>query len=82
MHEIAGLSISKVRITISAALNLDFAEWGDAFPANRMLGAATLDRLRHGAYRIVLEAESYRAPKPLPESPKAPARSSSAPKER
>ena len=30
--------------------NLDFPEWGDAFP-NRLLGAATLDRLRHGAYR-------------------------------
>ncbi len=46
--------------------NLDFAEWGDAFP-NRLLGAATLDRLRHGAYRVILDGESYRAPKPLPE---------------
>ena len=45
--------------------NLDFAEWGDAFP-NRLLGAATLDRLRHGAYRVILDGESYRAPKPLP----------------
>ena len=46
--------------------NLDFAEWGDAFP-NRLLGAATLDRLRHGAYRLTLEGESYRAPRPVPE---------------
>lgn len=46
--------------------NLDFAEWGDAFP-NRLLGAATLDRLRHGAYRLTLEGESYRAPRPAPE---------------
>jgi DNA replication protein DnaC len=45
--------------------NLDFDEWPDAFPANRMLGAATLDRLRHGAYRIVLDGASYRAPKPM-----------------
>ncbi len=45
--------------------NLDFAEWGDAFP-NRLLGAATLDRLRHNAYRLILEGDSYRAPKPLP----------------
>ena len=45
--------------------NLDFDEWADAFPANRMLGAATLDRLRHGAYRIVLDGDSYRAPKPM-----------------
>ena len=25
--------------------NLDFGEWGEAFPANKLLGAATLDRL-------------------------------------
>jgi DNA replication protein DnaC len=50
--------------------NLDFSEWGDAF-ANKLLGAATLDRLRHGAYRLVLEGDSYRAPRPLPESPKS-----------
>ena len=49
--------------------NLDFSEWGSAFP-NRLLGAATIDRLRHGAYRIVLDGESYRSPKPLSKSPK------------
>ncbi len=47
--------------------NLDFSEWGDAF-TNQLLGAATLDRLRHGAYRVVLEGESYRTPRPLPDS--------------
>lgn len=40
--------------------NLDFTEWGDAFP-NKLLGAATLDRLRHNAYRMILEGESYRS---------------------
>ena len=50
--------------------NLDFGEWGDAFP-NRLLGAATLDRLRHGAYRLTLEGDSYRSPRPLPEPPKS-----------
>lgn len=44
--------------------NLDFAEWGDAFP-NKLLGASTLDRLRHGAYRLVLDGKSYRKPRPL-----------------
>lgn len=39
--------------------NLSFSEWGDAFP-NQLLGAATLDRLRHGAYRVILEGEGYR----------------------
>ena len=47
--------------------NLDFKEWGEAFP-NRLLGASTLDRLRDGAYRVILEGESYRKPKPLPKS--------------
>ena len=26
---------------------------------------ATLDRLRHGAYRVILDGQSYRSPKPL-----------------
>lgn len=50
--------------------NLDFDEWGDAFSANRMLGAATVDRLRHGAYRIILDGPSFRVPKPFTETPK------------
>lgn len=44
--------------------NLDFAEWGEAFP-NKLLGAATLDRLRHRAYRVILDGKSYRSPRPL-----------------
>lgn len=39
--------------------NLDFSEWGDAFP-NRLLGAATIDRLRHNACKLVLDGSSYR----------------------
>lgn len=40
--------------------NLDVPEWAHAFP-NRILGAATVDRIRHGAYTIILDAkESYR----------------------
>jgi DNA replication protein DnaC len=50
--------------------NLDFSEWGAAFE-NHLLAAATLDRLRHNAYRIVLEGESSRTPRPLPEPRKA-----------
>jgi DNA replication protein DnaC len=43
--------------------NLDIPEWADAFP-NRILGAATIDRLRHGAYKVVLEGKSYRSARP------------------
>jgi DNA replication protein DnaC len=45
--------------------NLDVPEWAEAFP-NRILGAATIDRLRHGAYKIVLDGKSYRSPQPPP----------------
>jgi DNA replication protein DnaC len=46
--------------------NLDFDEWDQAFPANRLLASATLDRLRHNAYCLVLEGQSYRGPKLAP----------------
>jgi DNA replication protein DnaC len=46
--------------------NLDFSEWGDAFPDNRILGATTLDRLRYGAYRIVIDGDRFRRPRPTP----------------
>jgi DNA replication protein DnaC len=39
--------------------NLDFSEWGNAFP-NQLLAAATLDRLRHNAHKIILEGTSFR----------------------
>ncbi len=51
--------------------NLDFAEWDQAFPANRLLASATLDRLRHNAYCLVLDGQSYRAPKLGPSAPKS-----------
>lgn len=50
--------------------NLDFAEWDQAFPANRLLASATLDRLRHNAYCLVLDGASYRAPKQTPQAGK------------
>ena len=39
--------------------NLAFSEWGNAFP-NQLLAAATLDRLRHNAHRVVIEGPSFR----------------------
>ena len=51
--------------------NLDFAEWDQAFPANRLLASATLDRLRHNAYCLVLDGACYRAPKQTPQLGKA-----------
>ena len=45
--------------------NLALEEWGAAFP-NRLLGSATIDRLRHGAYCVILDGASYRAPRQQP----------------
>ncbi len=39
--------------------NLDYPEWMEAFE-NKLLGASTIDRLRHNAYLLVLEGGSYR----------------------
>ncbi len=67
LHEIIAERYERYATIVTS--NLDFAEWGDAF-TNRLLGAATLDRLRHGAYKVILEGQSYRSPRPLPESSK------------
>src|SRR5574338_605061 len=46
--------------------NLDFTEWDQAFPGNRLLASATVDRLRHNAYCLTLDGTSYRAPRQGP----------------
>ena len=69
LHELIAERYGRATTIITS--NLDFTEWGDAFPANRMLGSATLDRLRHGAYRVVLDGDSYRAPRATDETPKS-----------
>jgi DNA replication protein DnaC len=55
------------RRSIILTSNLDFSEWGEVFQ-NRLLGVATLDRLRHGAYTLTLDGKSFRVPKSFPES--------------
>jgi DNA replication protein DnaC len=44
--------------------NLDFDEWGSMFP-NPIVASAAVDRLRDNAYRVIIEGESYRKPRPL-----------------
>ena len=51
--------------------NLDFTEWGDAFP-NKLLGAATIDRLRHRAYQVAFTGPSYRTLRDSKNGPKTP----------
>ena len=51
--------------------NLDFDEWDQAFPNNRLLASATVDRLRHNAYCMELEGPSGRSPKVAPAARKS-----------
>ena len=60
IHDLIAERYERVNTLVTS--NLDFTEWGDAFP-NKLLGAATLDRLRHGAYRLTLDGKSYRSPR-------------------
>lgn len=47
--------------------NLDWKEWDHAFPANKLLASATIDRLRHNSYCLELERDfSMRDPKVPP----------------
>lgn len=63
-HELVSERYQRGSIVLTS--NLDFAEWGAVFP-NPVLAAATVDRLRDQAYRVVIEGESFRRPKPTPE---------------
>ena len=38
-------------------------EYGLNLPSNHLLASATLDRLRHNAYCLLLDGQSYRTPK-------------------
>ena len=56
-HDLIAERYERVATIITS--NLDFSEWGQAFP-NKLLGASTLDRLRHAAYRLVLDVARSR----------------------
>ena len=57
LHEL--IAERSERATTIITSNLSFNEWQQAF-TNKLLGIATIDRLRHNAYQLVLEGKSYR----------------------
>ena len=69
LHELIAERYEQTATIVTS--NLDLTEWDQAFPANRLLASATLDRLRHNAYCLVLDGKSYRSPKHLPNNPRA-----------
>ncbi|MEI6769795.1 MAG: IS21-like element helper ATPase IstB [Betaproteobacteria bacterium] len=62
LHELIAERYEKGAVMVTS--NLAFKEWREAFTDNKLLGAATVDRMMHGAYQIVLDGESYRKPRP------------------
>lgn len=64
LHELIAERYERASTIVTS--NLDLTEWDQAFPANRLLASATLDRLRHNAYCLVLDGKSYRAPRQMP----------------
>jgi DNA replication protein DnaC len=62
LHELIAERYDRTAIVTSY---LDFTEWDQAFAGNPLLGAATLDRLRHNAYCLTLDGQSYRAPRQM-----------------
>lgn len=62
-HELISERYEKKTTLVTS--NLAFDEWGAAFP-NKLMGAATIDRLRDGAYQIELDGDTRRKPRPAP----------------
>lgn len=61
LHELIAERYERAATLVTS--NLDLPEWDQAFPANKLLASATLDRLRHNAYCLVLDGKSYRSPR-------------------
>jgi DNA replication protein DnaC len=63
LHELIAERYERTATIITS--NLDFSEWDQAFPSNPLLASATLDRLRHNAYCLTLDGQSYRTPRQM-----------------
>jgi DNA replication protein DnaC len=57
LHELIAERSEQASTIFTSNLTLD--EWQQAF-SNKLLGIATIDRLRHNAYQVFLEGKSYR----------------------
>ena len=64
LHDLIAERYEQVATIVTS--NLDFHEWDQAFPSNRLLASATVDRLRHNAYCLELDGPSGRNPKVAP----------------
>ena len=58
LHELIAERYEQATTVVTS--NLALSEWQQAF-ANQLLGIATIDRLQHNAYQVILEGKSYRS---------------------
>lgn len=58
LHELIVQRYEQTSTILTSNLALD--EWQQAF-SNQLLAVATIDRLRHNAYHVILEGKSYRS---------------------
>ena len=58
LHELIAERYEQSSTIITSNLAID--EWQQAFP-NQLLGVATIDRLRHDAYQVILDGKSFRS---------------------
>lgn len=72
LHELIAARYERLPTVITSNLAPD--EWHEAFPDNKLLGAATIDRLQHGAYTLTLDGPSHRKPRALDSAAKPPAK--------
>ena len=66
LHDLVAERYERASTIVTSNLHED--EWTAAFP-NKLLAAATIDRLRDGAYRVVLDGQTRRKPRPYPNDP-------------
>lgn len=58
LHEIIDERYERKATIVTS--NLDLDEWSQAFASNQLIAVATIDRLKHRAWKLTLEGKSWR----------------------
>jgi DNA replication protein DnaC len=58
LHEIIDERYERKATLVTS--NLDLGEWPQAFASNQLIAVATIDRLKHRAWKLTLEGKSWR----------------------
>lgn len=66
LHEIIDERYERKATIVTS--NLDLDEWPQAFPSNQLIAVASIDRLKHRAWKLTLEGKSWRTLRTLDEA--------------